>query len=33
MSPELVAVGILITLAILGVIVCVTEDDDESPYC
>lgn len=29
MSPELVALGILLTLAILGVLVCITEDSDD----
>ena len=29
MSPELVAFGILLALAVLGVIVAVTERDDE----
>lgn len=31
MSPEAVALGILVALAILGVIVCITEDRNESP--
>jgi hypothetical protein len=34
MSPDLVAFGILLTLAILGVIVCVTEDErDTKSHC
>lgn len=31
MSPDQIAFGILTTLAILGVIVCITEDRNESP--